>query len=76
MENTLKTTIELPFKVIGRSKKCFLVRTASNKECFITVNNLYKIMTDKTVSWKEVERYNECTGVFNNWIAILEPKIF
>lgn len=71
-----KTTIELPFKVIGRSKRCFVVRTDSNKDCFITVNNLYKIMTDKTTNWKEVEQYDENRGTFNNWIAVLEPKIF
>ena len=75
MEKTTHT-IELPFKIIGRSKRCFLVLTASNKECFITVNNFYKIMTDKTITWKEVKRYNETTGNFNTWIAILEPRIF
>lgn len=69
-------TIELPFEVIGRSKKCFVVLTPSNIECFITVNNFYKIMTDKTITWKAVQRCDECTGRLNNWIAILEPRIF
>lgn len=68
--------MQLPFEIIGRSKKCFIVRTTSMTECFISVGNTYEIMSNPSTKWEVMERYNPHTGRCNKWIVVMKPKFF